>query len=70
MLDRVLRENVLVVTESGCGRLSDLVEKRREEIEKVEEELELLLKDFSCLERQDLHINWHYNGSPTTLQER
>jgi uncharacterized coiled-coil protein SlyX len=48
-----VRENVVVVAETGCGRLSELVAERREEIERVEGELEDLQTDLKTLQHQN-----------------
>jgi hypothetical protein len=51
-LDRVVRENVVVVAESGCERLSQLAVMRKEELERDEGELEILQTDVRNLEQQ------------------
>jgi hypothetical protein len=37
-----MQENVVVVAESGCAGLLDLVKKRKSEVGEIEEELETL----------------------------
>lgn len=51
-LDRVIRENVVVVAECGCERLLQLAVQRKEELESNEAELEILQTDLRKLERQ------------------
>jgi hypothetical protein len=45
-LDRIVQKNVVVVAESGCERLSELVVKQREVLERDEGELEALQTDL------------------------
>ncbi|KAG6920261.1 hypothetical protein DXG01_005030 [Tephrocybe rancida] len=49
-LDQTMQENVLVVAEIGCDKLSDLIKQRRSEIAEVEDELDTLKTTLDSLE--------------------
>ncbi|RDB25154.1 hypothetical protein Hypma_007665 [Hypsizygus marmoreus] len=49
-LDQTMRENVLVAAEHGCTRLSELVVRRKGEIEEIEQELDKLTQTLQALE--------------------
>ncbi|GLB37659.1 hypothetical protein LshimejAT787_0407100 [Lyophyllum shimeji] len=51
-VDEAMREKVLVVPDTGCDKLSELVAHRRQEIEQIEEELNTLRTDLGSQETQ------------------
>ncbi|KAG6897523.1 hypothetical protein C0992_000749 [Termitomyces sp. T32_za158] len=50
-LDQAMQNNVLVVAETGCEKLSDTIAQRRSKIEEVEEELDTLQATLDSLRR-------------------
>jgi len=51
-LDESMREKVLIVADTGCDKLSEMVAQRRGEIEEIEEELDTLKGTLDALEER------------------
>ncbi|KAF8894092.1 hypothetical protein BD779DRAFT_1505224 [Infundibulicybe gibba] len=51
-LEQVMRQHVLIVSDRACSGLSDLAEKRKLEIEAIEEDLDKLLREFEKIEKR------------------
>lgn len=49
-LDQTMRDNILGVAERGCSGLTEIVVRRKKEIEEIEEELDTLTETLEVLE--------------------
>lgn len=51
-LDTTMRENIVIVAETGCNGLLEMAKKRKDEIGEIEEVLQKLQSDLHTIEQR------------------